>query len=211
MSNENFTSYTEVDPNSHISRATARVTYTNLASDEDAYAYKDFGANCFNGDFTHLLTIKFDSMSNSSLLSAWTLANLVSDCQDIIDNNGDAFFLACGMSGSNVVLFLEEVDGGTQYDSSSYTISLATIYYLKIVRNESVGTYGTLYLYIYSDAARTNLLSTLSIALHTSKKDFRYAYPIQSWDTGWAGQDHDGYTENFDLGFVVFTPKIFYF
>jgi hypothetical protein len=58
--------------------------------------------------------------------------------------------------------------------------------------NSSVGTYGTLYAYIYDTSAHrlaggsTGLLSTLSLTLHTSTT-WRYLYGASSWNGSYSG------------------------
>jgi len=81
--------------------------------------------------------------------------------------------------------------------SDEYAAAINTTYYNKVKRDEAIGDNGTLYMYIYSDAGRTNLLDTLSVAL-TSKVDFRYFYVAQNTDTGGADECY-GWLENLDL------------
>ena len=54
---QNFTTFTEVDPNTRISKTATRVTWTDITKPEDAYVYKDMTADYFDGDFTHYLTL----------------------------------------------------------------------------------------------------------------------------------------------------------
>ena len=74
-------------------------------------------------------------------------------------------------------LVLVEGDGAN-VDTGAGTTTILTIgtqYYLRICRDESIGTYGTLYCYIYSDAAMMELVEVVSLALDV-KTNFRYAY-----------------------------------
>ena len=93
-------------------------------------------------------------------------------------------------------VYLRELHGQTPYDDS-WLSTVNTDYYPKVKRDEAVGTYGTIYAYIYSDADRTSLSDTLSVALH-EKRDFRYIYGINS-----LGADNNyvctGYVKNLDL------------
>ena len=190
MAIENFTTYTEVDAGSKITKTATRITFADLRRSEESYVYKDKTADYFDGDFTHLLTVNISAhTAGAEVAAVWVLANLVDDIRGIdIDSSGDALFLLVNNPSSpdEVRLQLTELDGGTQYESAPayYTIAKGASYYLKVVRDESVGTYGTLYCYIYSDAARTTLLTTLTSTLHTSKKDFRYVYPLSVWKGG---------------------------
>ena len=204
MADEKFLTYTETDPNSRITRTDSRVSWAAITKNEDAYAYYDKGADYFNGDFVHLLTIRSIGPGGAVGLTArcsyWALANLVDDYVGIDDASGDGLFLFSRMSGSTHYLRLNELDGGDTYGSAAdFQITANTDYYLKIVRDESVGTYGTLYLYVYATASRATPVNTQSITLHSSKKDYRYLYAFQTINAGDATRTHTGYTKNLSI------------
>ena len=212
---ENFTSYTETDPNAHIAVTASRVTWSLQNRNEDAYVYKDKGAAYFSDNFNCKLTVKFTdgaTLSASVILGVWSITNLIDDLNGIDTANGD--FLAIISANNTTVdyaLQMVECDAGTQYLSTAYTLTptgyTSPTVYLTIVRDEAVGTYGTLYLYIYSDAARTTLLNTQSLALHTSKKDFRYIFTSHSWNTGEASLYQSGYAEGLEVT-VTSSPSV---
>lgn len=191
---EDFTTYTEVDPGTKITITATRVTFADLRRNEEAYVYLDKGVDYFAGNFTIYLTLNLSAYDGAEVLSPWVMANDIDDVRGIdVDLASDSLFIYIG---SALAVTIYECDGGTLYgDASPYTITAGTTYYLKIVRDESVGTYGTLYLYIYSNSARTTLLDTLSVALHTSKKNFRYIYPLSVWNAG-TSHSASGYVEN---------------
>lgn len=199
---ENFIGYTRVDPNTRITRTTRRVTWASLNEDEEAYVYDDKGVDYFAGGFTHYATVYIDSFTGTPLWQCvpWALTNDIDSIRDIYNNSGDAEYLRFGVTGGANRAYISEVDGGDNRESPTYyTFALDTLYYLKITRNESVGTYGTLYCYIYSDPARTTLLSTLTLTLATSKKDFRYIYAINNSDRDQGAINSSGYVSNLQL------------
>jgi|GEM_PF-1428486 len=198
MAVEDFTTYTEVDPNSHITVTASRVAYAGLSTSEDAYVYKDKGVDHFAGDYEHLATVLIDAVTGDGLVFNWVLANLINDMKGIADAAGDYNGAATRYTNSDTSykVSLYERVGASAY-SDVYVGAVDTIYYLKIKRDEGVGTYGTLYCYIYSDAARTNLLDTLTLTLH-EKEDFRYIYACNSYNNA-SGFTITGYTENLDL------------
>ena len=65
-----------------------------------------------------------------------------------------------------------------------------TNYYVKIQRNSSVGTYGTLYAYIFSSSAYrtagTPVLATLSVTLHNDNT-WEYLYAASTWNGSYTG------------------------
>ena len=179
---EDLTAYTKVDPNSHF------YSVTNLAADfaifknEDMYLYKDYTAGYFDGDFTHLVTVNYDSSNDASFAGIWGLANDVNDFKGIEDIAEDYLVVYLTETAPDYFIYLQECVAGATY-SDFGEINNGTDYFLKIVRNEAIGTYGTLYCYIYSDEARTVLVDTLTLTLH-KKTDFRYIYAVVSYNSG---------------------------
>lgn len=210
---EDFTTYTEKDDNNRATKTTTRITVASMPSTEDVYIYKDKTVGFYDGDFTFVATVNLTAADADGRQYVWMVANLVDDAKGIDDASGD--YLACFLygAGSSVYnIYLEECDGGAIYQDS-YVISLNTPYYLKITRDETIGTYGTLYCYIYSDAARTALLDTLSITLRSSKKDFRYLYGLNNRNSGVASRAISGYSENLgsytaDPGYANTYPSV---
>lgn len=192
---EDFTTYTEKDDNNRATVTTSRITVASMPSTEDVYIYKDKTANFYDGDFTFAVTIKLTAADADGHQYVWMVANLIDDTKGIDDASGDflaAFFYSFG---GIYYIAIRECDGGSVV-SDFYICSLNTVYYLTITRDESVGTYGTLYCYIYSDADRTNLLDTPTLTLRTSKKDFRYLYGLNNRNSGTSGRTISGYSEN---------------
>ena len=199
MAVENFLTYPEVDPNSRITVTSSRVTWASLDRNETAYVASDKGTDFFDGDFVHLLTASMTSNSGSSTVYGWALTNTLDSLYAIDAASGDYLGLNYYGYSATRQLVLAECDGGAVYASNAYSITLTTVYYVKIVRDEAVGTYGTLYCYIYSDSARTTLLATLTLTLHTSKKDFRYVHAVNSWDSSETPHIQSGYTEHLTI------------
>jgi len=198
MAKENFTTYEETDPNTRITKTTDRVSYVNLSRAEDAYVYKDKGVDHFDGDFEHLITIYNDASTYKSVVAIWALANLVDDFAGISAANGDELAVVQQVYENSVRINFREYIEGAFYNTTWTGANLDTPYYLRIKRDEAVGTYGTLYCYIYSDAARTNLLATLTLTLH-GKKDFRYIYVCQTGNDALSDRYQTGYCENLYL------------
>ncbi len=118
MANENFTTYTEVDPNSRITKTSTKVTWAALDRNETAYVYKDKGVDFFDGDFTHLLTVYMTTLVNGSYVYAWALTNDLNSIRVIDNANGDALGVWLGGLTAGVIptITLYELDGGTVQD-----------------------------------------------------------------------------------------------
>lgn len=196
MAVEDFTTYTEVDPNSKVAPLSTEIQVRALQKNQIAYVYDDKGVDHFDGDFEHLITIVPISGDTGNALSlTWVLSNYVGTQQDHADTSQSYLYVQHNNNHSTNErrIVLGEVDSGSATAESYVFVPLDTKY-LKIVRDEAVGTYGTLYCYIYSDAERTTLITTLSVTLNSSKKDFRYLYGVMS-------REHA--TETFDIDFDV--------
>ena len=199
MAVEDFTTYTEVDPNSRVTVTATRITWAAIERDEITYVYKDKGVAFFGGDFTHYLTINTTAIGNGMVATHWAIANAIDTFEGIKGDGGSQLTLRVSGGASTIGVTIGEVDSGTGYGDDYILYTAGTVLYLKIVRDESVGTYGTIYCYIYSDADRTTLVDTLSVTLHTSKKDYRYIYAFQGAESTPGAPTASGYTENLEL------------
>jgi len=203
MAIEDFTTYTETDiPADRVLVAASRVTITALERDEEVHVYKDKGVDHFDGDFEHLATIYLTSSDDIGQTAFWAMTNAADSTGDIVNAGGSYFGVTLYRSGVAYYIYMYEADSGAGYSTSWNGAATATAYYLRIKRDESVGTYGTLYCDVYtSEADRTNeenAVANLSLTLHTSKKDFRYISPCVGLYVG-GDYAQSGYTENLDL------------
>jgi hypothetical protein len=193
------------DPNSRLTIISNKVTATSLPQDEEVYFYGDYGANYFDGDFEHRVEALLDGYSGTYIVFPfWILSNTIDDLYGHLPL-GNKDFLALlfywNAGGSDRIRIWER-DGSSSYNDDWIGGSLDVTYFFTIERDESVGTYGTFYAYIatgdYYDNGG-NLEDTLSIALHTSKKDFQYLYAESSYNQGDGTKQHTGYMQNLDL------------
>ncbi|MDP2728989.1 MAG: hypothetical protein Q8O55_00675 [Dehalococcoidales bacterium] len=196
MPNENFLTYIESDPNSRLTVTADRVTFTALPRNEGApIIYKDMGVAYFNADYEIRFTINISSQDTGNVLPVLVLTNYLGSMGGLIADLDDAIFvLVENPSGADPRrIDIAEVVNGSVTTSDHFAQTFGTTYYCKLVRDESVGTYGWMYLYFYSDGARTNLVATVSLALN-SKEDFRYIWAVGNYNTG-STQAISGYIE----------------
>jgi len=218
MAYEDFTTYTEVDPLSRISKTATQVVWTDmLTGDDGEYVYCDKGVDHFDRDFIHELAIALTATEQGcSTCLFWAMTNDLDDYEGIRTGGKDGLFLYYHHDNipNRRTLYIRELDGGDAYNgpvgSAYYEMPLGSTRYLKIVRDESVGTYGRFYCYVYSDFARTILLKTLYIDLHSSKKDYRYIMPIMSADNNVSGTTKkvSGWSANLEIFPLVSAPTV---
>jgi hypothetical protein len=189
---ENLTTYTEVDPNGHISVSASRVTLAGLTRDESARLYKDFGAGHFN-KIDISFAFYLSSTSQNDCMVTTGLSN-TSDGTSL----GVAYFAyrESNNPGSSGVWYIccQIASGPTVLIKSR--VSSKTVYYGKIEREASSATIN---FYLYADAGHTNLIASKSGTIGTSDT-YRYFYAVRSSNQELSGAPFDGYFENFDLG-----------
>lgn len=182
LANERYLTYTEVDTPGRLTVAADDLTITNLDNDEASYLYLDKGASYFSGNFSHSFTVTISSTTGVAHLTTWGMANAVASIGAQILTPSLISLQVAYYNGS---LVLCESQVGTAY-SSSIAIAEDTIYYVRVTRDESVGTYGILYLHVYTDSDYQELLGSVSVALH-SLTDFRYLYGMSGKSDGAGG------------------------
>jgi hypothetical protein len=171
---EDLTTYTEVDAGADITVAADTITFTDLSRNVESYVYKDFGTDYWSGDFEHRFKVNYSASAASGLVQVWGMANSVESIENITQH------ISIWLYAGRFYIRERDVswDAGTSLISG---IATDTDYYLKIVRDDSEGTYGTLYLYVYSDLNFSTLIGSTSLALRV-KLDFRYIYALSTYN-----------------------------
>jgi len=211
---EDFTTYTEVDETSALAITADRITYTAARTIYNQYyVYKDKGADHFNANFEHRVKHYCSAMGNYLQMCEWELSNVIGD--EYYLRNGHYDLLGSKLyydTGSTRCTFLTEYDNalGLFYDSHPNGWNLSTVYYITNKRDEDVGTYGTAYSYLctgnFYGESGYNLIDTLSVALHSSKKDFRYIASAVGFDYNGNTNTCTGYVELLDLREAAAAP-----
>lgn len=203
MAIEDYTTFTEVDPGGQLVVTASKIQINSLPRSVNSWVVSDRGAGFFGGDYTIEFDTQIDApVNNDGFAQVFMVANDVDDAQWIHENSDANGVRIVRAAGIDIAVQLTEADGGTEY-LDTYTGTTATTYYLKVVRDEGMGVNGTLSAFIYSDASRTVLLDTLSIALHSSKKDYQQLYGAASWKAPSGGEVISGFVQNLELIAVV--------
>lgn len=195
---EDFTTFTEVDPNGHLSKNATHVDHKGYRN-EDCYLNKSYGANHF-GDFTHLINLKpvGHGATNYGASYFWMLS-----VDTVDDFNGLTTASKTGIgvtdwylagTGKGHYISVEETYLGTRYTASALYLTEGTQYYLTIIKS---GT--NLTANVYTNSARTTLLGTRSLTLHADHK-CKYIFAGNTYNDGtdtnkWVDVDID----NLDL------------
>lgn len=194
---EDFTTYTEADPDSQITKTATRCTWTDLERDTDSWLYDDKGLNHFASDFEHLIDCFLTASDNLGYVHFWMLTQDVRDAhwQQL---NGEAFSCVFHRdSGGTHRIYLLVAHGGAWEDNDAYICAITTNYYLKLKRVEGAPT--TLQCFVYDAATRLvgDLLDTLNCSPSTDE-DFQNIFACNVYKTG-TTQKQSGYCQNLDL------------
>jgi len=176
---ENYTTYTETDGSGRITvHNNTHITFTNMGSNEDGYVYDDKGAGAI-GEFTirYELEITARSAKNSAVVP-FCVGDTVNDGYDQLFTGGQKSICTWFWSDtSSWHLYLARNTGSAQSQSSGYSISLDTIYYIEVGRDDT-----QIYQKIYSDKEYSSLLTTQTVTLFTDT--LRYMFAFNSYNAG---------------------------
>jgi hypothetical protein len=203
MESEDFTIYTEVDPNSRVTKAATIINFTNIQRDETAYVAFDYSAGHFGGDFTHQVEALISTVATTNGLAfVWGLANQLNDLRNINVDAGDKDNQAVFWTNASVKRFALRVgEDGAVTDDLSAPVSANTNYYLTIIRDDDGGANGTgqLTVFIRTGSHTGTLIDTLTVDCKAGEQnDFRFIYGFSSHNNG-ATSALSGYVQNLNI------------
>lgn len=191
---EDFTTYTENDPNAKITVTSTKVDIAGLAEEDAARVYKDMGATHFSGNFEHLVEVyTAAAMTDGINFMSWGVSNSATMLSTSL---GTGIAGRTYQEASNDVRFYITI-ASVQAGVSS--LNENTLYYITYKRDEAIGTYGTAYVYVYSNSSRTTLLGSNSVALVTALYDYQYVYGFANYGNSAGAFVTTAYTQNLDL------------
>lgn len=190
--------WTETDTGSYLTVAASQITAAALTLNAVSYVHKDYTASYFSGDIDFTFQFKCTSSTDSEIVFPIALLNgSVGAIGARIAANDDCIYLKY----SNATFTLgEQNSSGSTTDTSvgaSPAIAEGTEYTIRFVRDEEVGTYGTLYAFIYLEPEMLTLVDTLTVTL-TEKADFQYLFAFSSNGAS-SGAAFNGYVKNLCL------------
>jgi len=186
---EDFGTYTETDPGTdNLSVATNQITFTNLDRESGDYVLKDFGAAHF-GNFEHLYKWCCTALGAGSYAVVWHVGN---DATPDVYSNPAIFTYIWFRASANSYVYLGERTASYQEDSSNLGYEKFNVPYYLTTKKDATALTSK----IYTDAARTVLYDTLSLAI--TDNTFRYMTPCCTFG-GSGAFDINGYSADLDL------------
>ncbi len=181
MALEDYTTYTEDDPNSRLTVGANQITVAGLRrSDTTTWVYDDFSAGYF-GDVTDGINFdcQVDTADNSSSIVAFALTNNIAGLNTCAVNDYDSVFLYFNSSaGGTKNIVLQGFGTGGVSDLGTFTLGQKR--YLTFTRSGGTATVN-----IYSDSGRLTLVDTLVIV--GSAVTLQYMFGVSNYDLGTAG------------------------
>jgi len=183
---ENLSTYTEVNPTGFMTVNDTTVNVYGMPCSGSDYVYYDFGAGYFGGNFILDYSLQITYATALGIFYPVILSNALGSWATI--NNGGESSIGLRILGDANDTSLQQTYTGAGYQSvPDNSWSLSTQYYCRLKRDESVGTYGTLYHYWYSDAARTILVDTQTLTIAQGSYDYQYLMLATSYGSGATG------------------------
>ena len=178
-----LTVFTETDLSADITVFANCISISTMAANIDAYVYKGGGAGAYAGNYILQGVVNVTAMSSTgAAMGCLMLSNTVQGSNGTADLHA---VIVNYSSPGNYRIKLREYSGAV-YDSG-YTITniaFSAPTWIKVWRDTSVGTYGTLYLATYSDPAYSVQVGvTVSLTLHENI-DFQYLVAASSFNSG---------------------------
>ncbi|MCX7634206.1 MAG: hypothetical protein N2Z74_00490 [Syntrophales bacterium] len=192
---EDFTTYTEQDPNNRLTVSTYAVTASNLTIGESAWLVKDYGNAAFGEQFQHKFRFRFNNVGVVPVYAdVWAVSNVIADGYTWFNNRQQALNAFLYRDSTATRIYLRDSEDGLN-DQGYVNIALATDYYASVVRNGTACT-----LYVYSDANRTQLVGVTSVTLAQGRV-YRYVFAAHSHNAGITERTISFTVGDFDLGF----------
>ena len=184
---ENFSEYMLDDVGDYLSVSSGRASAVGMEPDMIALLYQDYGKDCFDG-----FEILFD-LRISSIVTYSDDGDYGEMCTLSLSNRHSSYDPSLTDANDPCVCFVAEFAADRSLDGlylylnklytagSGYSISTGTTYYCKLTRPDGGNT---VTLRIYSNAARTTLLATLTESGFPTSLKWRYIYAMRGSDSG---------------------------
>lgn len=184
---ENYTTYTELDPNGRYAVAANTITITGLTRNEEAWIYDDKDASHFGATFEHLFDATLTG-DEGMVVVLWAVSNVINDRKYWLDNTSQVLTAWIYNKTSAV---LRNTEGGT---SDNDTIVDNTHYWYTPERTSETAVQ----LRVYDDAPRTSLVFPALTQAITSGRRYQYVFAVNCADSGEASAC-SGTINNLDL------------
>lgn len=190
---ENFTTYTVVDPNTKLTITASKIDANAVSRNETLYCYSDKGSAYFGSTFTHLFKITaYSGGAAWNEVGSWAVSNTVADLYSWDTNNNQVIDFWYYSNGTDYPVYTFRNEESSTSDVRN--LSWNTSYWLTITRTSDTAIKCD----IYTDSGRTNLDFTLNLTI-TTGRTYRYIFACVSYNDNSVNTSYED-VENLDLG-----------
>lgn len=177
MATENYTTYSIFPvPLVYTTVTASKLDINQLPRSFEERVYDDKGAGHFGAAFSHLVkTTDQDNIVTQAKIGFWAVANTLADIDAWETGSAEALSVYLISNGSSYWTYRLSEHESAALDS--YAGSNGEVIYWTITRSGAGGV--LLSAYVYSDAARTVLEDTITVA-PPSGRTYRYNYGMNS-------------------------------
>lgn len=204
---ENYLLFDKDDTGNKYVVSIHKIEVNLLSRDETAHITLDKGVGFFKGDELHIHTLEVTIESGGSgdgFFVPYQLANLLNNTQDIWDAGGDAISIFALNNHAGIrQLRLFESDGGALTAAISVNLPEDAKLYLDVRWNGLAPPFGDVTVDIWDNPGKTSFVDGINVLISGSRKDYRYPYAVNSYDTNSPSLTINGSVENLDLGVIA--------
>ena len=174
QSNQDFTGYTEVDPDAHVTVTATRVRAAGLTRQETTRVSSDHGVDYFDLDMRHTFKVTPQAIHYGKAV-VWAIANSTGNISHWEMNNSATVAILC--EENTFTLYNYETDESDATAAGFWTA--ATAYYFTVERPSETQVVAK----IYSDSARTTVLKVLRVDV-AARGRYRWLFVLNADDGG---------------------------
>jgi len=197
MATEDYTTYTEVDPNAELTvTAASIVSAAGAADNPDNYVYFDYGVDHFDesaGDILHTFDYSNDGTNNGKP-HPWILGNTLNDAEFLKKTALDGYAVEIKFKNNAVEVVLNDYFG-EQKTGTKITHANTTTVFGQI--DWTSPSSGTLKLSVFTDSGRTTHATNSPQSLTGTSVPCRYHFGLNAANKG--GDTYDATSSNIDL------------
>jgi len=203
-----WTTFTQVDTGDRIATNTTSIWWTNLATVDENYAYRDYGADNFSGSWVVDGSFNINSTSYSTSKCAMVaFSDTLGNAHEIFgeDDGIQSTAIVAYAHSSYIDVYIEYYpDSGEYYSiATSADLYFDTNYYFEWYNSEVMGKMGVRF---FTDIEKKNLLEDIYFTC-THNGSYRYVYGASSY-LGYQEHHNTGILSNVTIYNSVDLPTV---
>lgn len=210
---EDFDTWTEVDAGSDITVSGNNTSWIGARHEHIGYVYKDLGSNQTESLRATFMFSMDTGTDDAGLIAHFGVSSGIGGMTELEDAGETGFWFSTRKVANPTPYqrgSVKEYADGSSSMSVETGISLDGEYYATVLFDRNVSDNGTVYYWIYTDSARTDLQGSGSVVM-SKELEYRYIYAMATNNNpvyGAGNYDHDGQTEGMEISYLPDAPTI---